>query len=389
MPHGTHPVLAGIRQSRLSVYWVATLHRARHRALIPPTPDIAATMTTTTIKRKKIDLGLQGGGAHGAFTWGVLHRLLQEQELDIVGISGTSAGAMNAVVLADGLAKDGRDGAIAALANFWRGVSNLGLLSPFKRTPWDVLFGRWSLDSSPYYALFDMMSHLVSPYDINPLNINPLRNLLEDAVDFERLRSSRQLKLFVTATNVRSGAARVFERKELTADTVMASACLPYLFQAVEIDGEAYWDGGYTGNPSLFPLIHDTRADDLLIVQVNPLQRDEVPEDTRAILNRINEITFNASLIKELRGVALLGRLARRNEVLDERYRELNVHLIHGESCLERMSASSKMNTEWAFFELLHDIGFDVASNWLAENGEHIGQKSTLDFGDALFRWTD
>src|SRR5215472_7930937 len=247
-----------------------------------------------------VDLGLQGGGAHGAFTWGVLDRLLEEPWLQFDGVSGTSAGAMNAVVMADGLATGGPPQARVALEQFWKRVSDAALLSPLRRGPLELLTGRWTLDYSPVFAAFDISARVFSPYDLNPLGANPLRQILADSVDFKRLGRA-PIKIFVTATNVRTGRGRIFRNTDITPDALLASACLPTLFQAVEIDGEAYWDGGYAGNPTITPLIRETDSDDTLLVQVNPVERAGTPRSARDIINRVNEIAFNSPLIKELR----------------------------------------------------------------------------------------
>ncbi|TVQ40664.1 MAG: patatin-like phospholipase family protein, partial [Geminicoccaceae bacterium] len=252
---------------------------------------------------KTIDLALQGGGSHGALTWGVLDRLLTDDRIHIAGVSGTSAGAMNAVVMADGLEAGGREGAREALSAFWKAVSDAARFSPFQRSWWDRLRGRYTLDNSLGYLFFEQLSRQFSPYELNPLDINPLRDLLDATVDFDRVNRCGGVKVFVTATNVRTGRARIFNQPNLSVDAVMASACLPFMYKAVEIDGEAYWDGGYIGNPALYPLVDDRATRDIVIVQINPLRRDDVPRTGRAIMNRLNEITFNAALIKELRAI--------------------------------------------------------------------------------------
>src|SRR5215217_478466 len=255
-----------------------------------------------------IDLALQGGGGHGAFTWGVLDRLLAEPRLRIDGISGTSAGAMNAAVLVDGYAHGGPEAAREALAMFWNRVSRAARYSPFRRSPLDILLDRWTLDHSPAYIAADMMARLFSPYDLPSGGPNPLRDVLAACVDFTRLSES-SIKLFVTATNVHTGRGRVFRNAEIRPDVLLASACLPTMFQAVEIDGEPYWDGGYMGNPALFPLFYETVTDDVLLVQINPLERRETPRTAREIHNRLNEITFNGNVMRELRAVAFVKRL--------------------------------------------------------------------------------
>ena len=276
-------------------------------------------------KPKMIELALQGGGAHGAFTWGVLDRLLEDDRIVIEGISGTSAGAMNAVVVADGLDTGGKEGARQALTKFWSGVSKAGEFSPFKRTWLDRLLGRWTLDFSPGYIFFDNLSRVLSPYQLNPLNLNPLRDLISGLVDFEHVRHCEGIKLFVAATNVRTGMGKIFHRQEMTVDMVLASACLPFVFQAVEIDGEAYWDGGYMGNPALFPLVNDCQSRDIVIVQINPIVREEIPRTAPDILNRINEITFNASLIKEVKAIAILKDLIKVANLEDQRFQDASV----------------------------------------------------------------
>ncbi len=328
-----------------------------------------------------IDLALQGGGAHGAFTWGVLDRLLEDERLRIDGISGTSAGAMNAVVLANGYHGGGRDGARRALREFWKAVSDSARFSPLQRTLIDRAAGRWTLDASPGYQLFELATSLVSPYQFNPFDINPLRDLVGAMVDFEKVRACTQLKLFISATSVRTGRSRTFRREEISLDVVMASACLPQVFRAVEVDGEPYWDGGYTGNPALFPLVEETAAHDLLIVQINPMERKELPTTSAEIMNRLNEITFNASLIGEINTLLLLKDLVTRQNVELERYASMCLHHISAERQLSPLDVSSKLNVEWDFLEYLHGIGRDTASGWLDRNFHSLQKCSTLDAG--------
>jgi NTE family protein len=334
---------------------------------------------------KMLELALQGGGAHGAFTWGVLDRLLEDDRIQIEGICGTSAGAMNGVVVADGLDGGGKEGARKALKNFWSAVSKAGAWSPLQRTIFDRLFGRWTLDLSPAYIMFDMMTRFASPYQMNPLDINPLRSLISNLVDFDRVRHAEGIKLFVAATNVRTGKLKIFRRDEMTLDMVMASACLPFMFQAVEIDGEAYWDGGYMGNPSLFPLVDECESHDIVIVQINPLRREEIPRNAHDILNRINEITFNASLMKDIRSIALMKKLINVGNLEHERYADVLFHRISADAELKSLGVSSKVNTEWAFLEHLHDVGYRAASVWLENNYRDLGKRSTIDI-DSVYR---
>ncbi|MBK8510116.1 MAG: patatin-like phospholipase family protein [Candidatus Competibacteraceae bacterium] len=334
---------------------------------------------------KIIELALQGGGAHGAYTWGVLDQLLADPRIRIEGLSGTSAGAMNAVVLADGLHCGGESAAREALQDFWAAVSRAAMASPIRRTPLDWWLGRWSLDYSPGYLAMDFLSRVASPYQLNPLNFNPLRDILVKQVNFESVRSCPYIKLFVTATNVRSGKARVFRKEELSADAVLASACLPFLFKAVEIDGEAYWDGGYMGNPSLFPLLEECGGRDILIVQINPIQRDEVPTSAAAIMNRLNEITFNASLIKDIGAIASLKRTMEAGGSTEPAcWRDVRFHRISADHELRDLSVSSKLNAEWAFLIHLRDIGRASAEHWLERNFDALGERSTLDI-DAVY----
>lgn len=340
---------------------------------------------------KPLNLALQGGGAHGAFTWGVLDRLLEDGRIAIEGISGTSAGAMNAAVLATGLAKDGNEGGRRALDAYWRDVSKDGRTSPLQRTLLDRLMGNWSLNSNPSYIAFDMMSRFLSPYDFNPLNINPLMELIERHVDFPALQSCRHVHVFVSATNVHTGKARVFARHELTPEAIMASACLPFMFQAVEIDGVPYWDGGYMGNPALYPFYNAVKTDDILLVQINPIIRRETPKTARDISNRMNEITFNASLLAQLRAAEFVtrllkhGSLKKRGDGIDG-YRDLRLHRIDGAEKLVALDASTKMNAEWEFLVYLKEIGREAADAFLARHFDDIGVRSTLDVSDELRR---
>jgi len=334
---------------------------------------------------KVVDLALQGGGAHGALTWGVLDRLLSDERIEVATISGTSAGAMNAVVMADGLDRGGRTGAREALAAFWKAVSDAARFSPVQRSPWDRFTNNYSLDHSPAYLFFEHLTRQFSPYELNPLNINPLRDLVDSMVDFERVNQCKALKVFVTATNVRTGRARSFRQPHLSVDTVMASACLPFLYQAVEIEGEAYWDGGYIGNPALYPLVEDRATRDLIIVQINPMVREKLPRTGREIINRINEITFNASLIKELRSIELLHELIEAEGLESERYRDIFVHLIHAHEELKDLDASSKMNAEWEYLTHLKERGQAWAEGFLERHFDDLGVRSTFDLKGLFF----
>ena len=328
-----------------------------------------------------IDLALQGGGSHGAFTWGVLDRLLEEKWLHIAAISGTSAGAMNAAVLASGFTQGAAEGARRALTKYWQRVSRAATFSPLRRSPFDRLMGRWTLDTSPAYVVMDLMSRLVSPYDLNPAGFNPLRAILEESIDFERLAGS-PIKLFVTATNVRTGRGRIFRNPEITGDVLLASACLPTLFRAVEIDGEAYWDGGYAGNPTITPLVRESDAHDVILVQINPRERADVPRSAADILNRLNEISFNSPLMKELRMIALLRQVADPGTGEGARWAQMRTHRIMTDA-LAKFGASSKFNAEREFVAMLHEEGRRAASEFLKAHADDLGRRSTADI-DAL-----
>lgn len=328
----------------------------------------------------RIDLALQGGGAHGAFTWGVLCRVLEEDWLEIEAISGTSAGAMNAAVLASGFARGGRAGAREALDQFWRKVSEAARFSPFQRSPLDILLGRWTLDNSPLFVAMDMMSRVVSPYSLNPAGTNPLTDILAEVIDFDALAQS-PVKLFITATNVRTGRGRVFRNAEITPDVLLASACLPTLFQAVEIDGESYWDGGYSGNPTMTPLIRESDALDTILVQINPVERPGTPRTARDILNRLNEVSFNAVLLKELRMMALLRQTANGGTGESARWARMRLHRITSDAMAE-LGYSSKLNAEWEFLTMLHNEGRRSAEAFYREHREDIGKSSTLDLDE-------
>ncbi len=328
---------------------------------------------------KAINLALQGGGSHGAFTWGVLDRLLEDKRIEIEAISGTSAGAMNAVVVADGIMRNGRDGARAALEEFWTAVSKAARGSPIQRSPIDVFMGNWSLDNSPSYLFLDLLNRVASPYQLNPLNINPLRDLIATQVDFDRVRSCDRVKIFVSATNVETGRVKVFKRSELTPDAVMASACLPFVFQAVEIEGVPYWDGGYMGNPVLFPFFNACKSNDVVIVQINPIERRGTPTTAREILDRVNEITFNSSLLREFRAIDFVSRLVEEGKLDPNHYRQIFVHRVVAEEELNPLGASSKLNAEWTFLTHLHDIGCRAAADWLDANYDALGHHSSLD----------
>jgi NTE family protein len=330
-----------------------------------------------------VDLALQGGGSHGAFTWGVLDRLLKENWLIIEGISGTSAGAMNAAILADGYAAGGAEGAREALEVYWRHVSEAARFSPFQRTPLDRMLGRWSLDHSPMFVFMDTMSRMFSPYQLNPGGSNALAPILDKEINFERLRNS-SIKVFITATNVRTGRPRVFRNADITPEVLMASACLPTVFQAVEIDGEPYWDGGYSGNPTLAPLVGELKSDDTILIPINPVERPGTPRTPQEILNRLNEVSFNAVLIKELQMMAMLRRnAANLTGTEGAEWARMRVHIVRN-PVMNKLGYSSKLNAEWDFLSMLKEEGRKAAEEFLATHGDELGKTSTLDIDQLL-----
>jgi NTE family protein len=284
-------------------------------------------------------------------------------------------------VMADGWTERGAEGARDALDKYWRRVSRVAAFSPLQRSPLDRLMGRWTLDMSPAYVAMDLMARVVSPYSLNPLGFNPLRAILAESIDFGRLARA-PIRLFITATSVRTGRGRIFRNAEITAEVLLASACLPTMFQAIEIDGEPYWDGGYAGNPTLTPLVRESDAHDTILVQINPRERREPPRTANEILNRLNEISFNSPLMKELRMIALLRQVADPGHGEGARWAEMRTHRIITDT-LAGFGASSKLNAEWEFVSLLKEEGRKSADAFLAAHGDDLGQRSTADL-DAL-----
>jgi NTE family protein len=333
-------------------------------------------------KPKRINLALQGGGAHGAFTWGVLDHLLEDGRLTIEGISGTSAGAVNAVMLADGLKRGGPEEARKRLSDFWRAASLGGNLPPLQRAVADRLFTLLPGEGSPTFNWLSAWSQYLSPYDLNPLNINPLKDLIERFVDFDALRADAR-QIFIAATNVQTGRLHIFPHEKISAEAVMASACLPAVFRAVEIDGVPYWDGGYLGNPVLYPFFRSTDTEDVIIVQINPLVRKKIPHSTRDIMGRVSEITFNSALMAELRAIEFVNRLIDQGRVPHGKgpneYRRINVHRIVLEGLGERLSSSSKLRNDFESLELLRKVGQRAARRFLDAHFDDIGVASTLD----------
>jgi NTE family protein len=339
------------------------------------TADAQSAGPKSSAKRKSVTLALQGGGSHGAFTWGVLDRLLEDDRIDIEGISGTSAGAMNAVVLAHGFEINGREGARKELHDFWRAISKKGEFSPYHSGFFNPLQVEWS----PLAWWLDLLSQTFSPYQLNPFDYNPLRDTLRDTINFKQLRTCGKIRLFISATNVNTNHLHVFTNSEISLDVLMASACLPYLHHAVQINGDCYWDGGFMGNPALEPLIRQCKADDTIIVQVNPTDKGGVPRLAVDIADRLNEITFNSNLMREIRSYVDVTRMIESGHISDPRIERAYFHIIPIGWEMNRLGVRSKLDTSWTLLKRLFSVGRRQADTWLAQNFDDIGKRSTLD----------
>ena len=352
---------------------------------MPSSAPVLPPQRATARRRRAprlIDLALQGGGSHGAFTWGALDALLEDERLQPDGISGTSAGAMNAAVLASGWAQGGRAGAREALASFWGAIGGLdqGWGKSIPKPPMALPTPPWAFnrDQWPGYALWEGWSRLWSPYQLNPFNLSPLRDIVRHHVDEAALKRG-PIQVFVTATAVRTGQPRVFGGEELSIDALMASACLPQSSQAVTIEGEPYWDGGFSGNPALWPLVYSTPTHDVLLVQINPLRREALPMSAADIADRINEITFNASLTAEMRAIAFVQKLVRARKVDPTHYKDLRLHRLADEEGLAPYNASSKANTDPRLLQALFSLGRTAGERWLADHATDVGVRGTVD----------
>lgn len=341
--------------------------RPRRKVNAPSTPKV-------------INLALQGGGSLGAFAWGILDRMLEEERIEIEGISACSAGSMNGVSLAYGYAIGGRDGAKQKLEEFWHRISLSASSLPMQAAGLAGAYANFFRSLSPFQSVMGKATYLVSPYEVNPQNLNPLKDVLEATIDFEVLRKAEHApKVYLSATNVRNGKIRIFERKELTADKMLASACLPMLFQAIEVDGEFYWDGGYLGNPALYPLIYNCESRDIVILHITPLEREEVPKTVPLILNRINEISFNSSLMREMRAIGFVTKLIDDDIVRPNRLHRMFMHAITADAVTAQLGIASPLNAEWGFLTHLRDAGRRLCGEWLQTNFDSLGTASTID----------
>lgn len=352
---------------------------------MPPSPKSRITRATavkparSTRRRKPINLALQGGGTHGAFTWGVLDRLLEEDCFAIEGISGTSAGAMNAAVLANGLAKGGASEARQALHDFWRRVADAARFSPFRPSLLDHWFKLGGIDYSPSYHLMELSSRIASPYQTGPKDHNPLRKILQQSLDCEALHDCTAVKLFVCATDVLSGKIKIFDNTEVSIDALLASACLPHLFQAVKIGGRHYWDGGFMGNPPIYPLIYNCDSRDVLIVQINPMNIPSLPKSPQAILDRVNTLSFNSSLVREMRAITFVTRMIEAGFDDGGRLKRMFIHTIDAETQLAKLGAASKYNVDWDFLQGLFKLGRRQAGRFLRQHYDSVGRASSTD----------
>jgi NTE family protein len=337
---------------------------------------------------KSVNLALQGGGAHGAFAWGVLDRILEDGRLDVAAVSATSAGAMNAVVMAYGVSLGGALGAREKLTEFWTEISRVGeIYSPVRTLPWERWLHAYGYQSefSPTFLAFQAITHLFSPYQLNPFDFNPLKEVLEKVVDFEKLsRCNRATRIFLSATNVRTGKIKVFENNELSAKAVLASACLPYVFKAVEIDGECYWDGGFMGNPAIFPLIYHGASSDVVIVHINPIERTRLPRSAPEIFDRINEISFNSSLMREMRAIEFVTRLIDDGALDASKYSRMRIHSIRDDAEMNQLGVATKLNPDWEFLTRLRDVGRTRATEWLEAHFDRVGRESSIDLAEVF-----
>lgn len=323
---------------------------------------------------KKVSIALQGGGSHGSFAWGVLDRLLEDGRFDIQGISGTSAGGMNAAATVQGLIQGGNERARSLLKDFWSETSRLASkISPFQQSPYDKMSKNYNLNHSPGYMMATHFQNYLSPYDTNPLNLNPFKNFITDFFDFKAVRESSDKKIFLGATHVLNGKIKVFTNKDFTPEALMASACLPFLFQAVKVDGEYYWDGGYIANPAIFPLIYECDSKDIIVVQLRNSNCTDVPKTKDEIDNRLKEITYNGCLVHEMRAIYFITKLIDEGKIKDPSIKRMNIHLIKNDSSFKGLNLSSALNSDWDFLTYLYEEGRKTAEEWIKKNYEEIG----------------
>lgn len=334
--------------------------------------------------KKHISIAMQGGGAHGAFTWGVLDRLLEEKDLVVEGVSGTSAGAMNAVSTAQGIMEGGNDGARKFMDKYWTIMSDRGRTSPFKPGFLDVLLGKFTMHNSPGFLAFDFISKVLSPYQLNPAGTDPLKDLCEELFDFDKLNADKSVKIFMAATHVYTGKIRIFSNvnEELSIETILATACLPTIHNAVMVKGDYYWDGGFSGNPAIYPLIYNCETPDVMIIKLNPTHRPRLPVTASEISDRLNEISNNLSIMREVRAMHFITKLIDNGIVKPGTLKHLHCHLIEDEKVFQDLGWSSKLNTDMEFLLHLKEAGRVAADKWMAKNWDFIGKKGTADLAE-------
>lgn len=327
------------------------------------------------MEKKKVALALQGGGAHGSFAWGVADRLLEDGRFDILGVSGTSAGGMNAAAIVQGLIKGGPEAARALLKDYWKSMSELARkLSPKLDNPFNKQ-NDYNLDKKPSYILNEHLKSYFSPYDLNPANLNPFADFLKSFFDFPAVRDSSDRKIFLGTTHVKTGKIKVFTNRDFSSDVLMASACLPFLFQAVQIDGEYYWDGGYIANPAIYPLINSCDCDDVIVLQLRNTYCNELPKKMADIENRLKEITYNGCLVHEMRAIYFITKLIDEGKIKEGAIKRVNMHVIKNEDSFKGLNLSSAMNTDWDFLMMLFNEGRKTADRWIAQHFDKVGSK--------------
>ena len=333
--------------------------------------------------QRLVSIAIQGGGAHGAFSWGVMDRLLEDGRFVIEGMTGTSAGGMNAVATAQGLMRGGPEQARVELRNFWQEISNSGKHSSLNHPgPLDRMMGKHTMYNSFGFMMFDFLSRIFSPYELNPMGYDPLEATIEKCFDFESLQKYQGCKLFLCATHVASGKLQVFNLQELKKECLLATACLPTIHNAVKVNGEYYWDGGFVGNPVFFPLIYNCTSPDIIFIQLNPMTREKLPTTSREISDRLNEITNNASVIREMRAIHLISKLIDDGLLDKNRMKRVHMHVIQHEETFRDLGWSSKLNTDWNFLTYLFEQGRMAADRWIKDHFDKVGQKSSLSIED-------
>ncbi|MDR1982472.1 MAG: patatin-like phospholipase family protein [Holosporaceae bacterium] len=343
--------------------------------------DNTVVSGSTSKPKKRISVAMQGGGAHGAYTWGVLDRLLEEKDLVIEGVSGTSAGGMNAVAVAQGIMTGGNEGAREFLTKYWTINSKAGASSIFKPGVLDILAGKYTMHNSPGFLFFDFIAKILSPYQLNPLGSNPLKSIVEELFDFDKLNAFNAVKVFLAATHVYTGKLKIFSNinKELSTEALLATACLPTMFAAVMVKGEYYWDGGFIGNPAIYPLIYNCDTSDIMLIKLNPTHRNKLPTSAAEIGDRLNEITNNTSIMREMRSIHFISKLIDDGIVAPGKLKKLHVHMIEDEAVFYDLGWSSKLNTDSDFLNHLFTAGRKSADSWLEKNYDKINKETTAD----------